>query len=117
MDFIKSTLASMTMWSNNGIWIGLHDRPTELIWEWIGTKADNDGRLPMSPSTACLINAVAVIQTENLFVVVIIIFFATFTFYFSGCYSLSTTICLLGQQPSRQLVSQPEGLCAHGPSF
>lgn len=35
-NFIKSTLNSLS-WTNNGVWIGLHDRVAEMSFEWVTT--------------------------------------------------------------------------------
>jgi len=40
--FIVDTLNSLP-WTNNGLWIGLHDRSSELDWTWV-TAFKNDAR-------------------------------------------------------------------------
>lgn len=38
-EFLVSELNSMS-WNNNGVWIGLHDRNSEMNWEWVGGNTE-----------------------------------------------------------------------------
>ena len=35
-EFVVTSLNGL-WWRNNGVWIGLHDRHSELRWQWIGS--------------------------------------------------------------------------------